>query len=312
MPAVASGIAVRYVDVAAPWLSTVGGDPTCTTRSAAVVARVALRYDDTKADLIHDDEYEAVLHPLTDQLDVTALVQVDYDDRDLRVDPPTTIAFELPAAPVGTKTYWTTVERDIRDHLVRTLAIEIPANPALKLYGRPGETSDAFLQRCREVGIDQGGREIAVLRDKYQAKVAKALDQRAAADGRADTLREQAEAKRNSEAMSTAGSMLGGLFGGRKSAGSLLGGLLGDAGTASRRRGATSTAGQRVKEAEGKVSRLDQQIADLEAELDAEVAALTDEWATKANTITTMRIGLEKTDVKVTQICLAWIPAPVS
>ena len=222
--------------------------------------------------------------------------------------PPADVSYELPAAPVHTKAYWTAAERDIRDHLVRTLALEIPTNPALKLYGRPGETADAFVNRCREVGIDEGGREIAALRDKYEASVARALDQRSAADGRADELREQADGKRNSEALSTAGSMLGGLLGGRKSAGSLLGGLLGDAGRAAGRRGTTSAADRRVREAEGKVSRLDEQIAALEAELESEVAALTAKWSTKANTITTMRIGLEKTDVQVTQICLAWIP----
>jgi hypothetical protein len=308
MPAVASGVAVRYVDVAAPWLAAVGGDPASTIRSAAIVARVALRYDETKAELVHDDEYEAVLFPLADQLDVTALVQVDYDDRDLRLDAPADVAYRVPEAPVGTKAYWSAVERDIRDHLVRTLTLELPTNPALRLYGRPGETPDAFVQRCRDVGIDLGGREIAALRDKYEAKVARALDQRAAADGRVDALRDQADAKRNSEALSTAGSMLGGLLGGRKSAGSLLGGLLGGAGSAARRRGSTSAADRRAREAEGKVSRLDEQIADLEAELESEVAALTAEWSTKANTITTMRIGLEKTDVRVTQICLAWLP----
>ena len=191
------------------------------------------------------------------------------------------------------------------------MTLEIPANPVLKLYGRPGETTEAFVNRCREVGIDQGGRQIAALRDKYEAKVARALDQRAAADGRADVLREQADGRRNSEALSTAGSMLGGLLGGRKSAGSLLGGLLRDAGTAAGRRGTTSAAGRRVTEAESKVSRLDEQIAALEAELESEVAALTAEWSTKANTVTTMRIGLEKTDVRVTQICLAWIPGLV-
>ena len=36
-------------------------------REAAVVARVALRYDDAKADLVHDEEYEAVLFPLADR-----------------------------------------------------------------------------------------------------------------------------------------------------------------------------------------------------------------------------------------------------
>ena len=174
---------------------TVGGNPTGTTRSAAIVARVALRYDETKADLIHDDEYEAVLFPLAEQLDVTALAAVDYDDRDLQVDHPADVTYALPAAPVDTKTYWTSAERDIRDHLVRTLTLEIPSNPALKLYGRPGETTDSFVNRCREVAIERAGREIAALRDKYEAKVARVLDQRAAADGRVDVLREQAEGK---------------------------------------------------------------------------------------------------------------------
>ena len=145
--------------------------------------------------------------------------------------------------------------------------------------------------------------------DKYDAKVAKALDQRAAADGRADDLRDHADAKRNSAALSTAGSVLGGLLGGRKSAGSLCSVVssatpeVPGAGVGARRH-PTDVRG----EAEGKVSRLDEQIAALESELESEVAVLTAEWSTKANTIGSMRIGLEKTDVRVTQICLAWLP----
>ena len=46
--------------------------------------------DETKADLVHDEEYEAVLFPLGDHIDVTKVVQVDYDDRDF-----------VPAAPAG-------------------------------------------------------------------------------------------------------------------------------------------------------------------------------------------------------------------
>ncbi len=191
---------------------------------------------------------------------------------------------------------------------MRTLAIDLPANPDLKLYGRPGETADQFVIRCREVALDRAGREVAALRDKYDVKLTRTLEQRATADGRVDVLRAEAEGKRNSEALSTAGSMLGGLLGGRKSAGGFLGGLLGDAGTAARRRGTSSAADQRVAAAQSKVSRLDTEIAELEAELQAEVATITNRWATAANTVTTLRVGLEKTDVKVTQICLAWIP----
>ena len=71
MPEVADGVAVRWIDVAAPWLAEAGGDAGGTLLEPRVVARVRLRYDDTKADLVHDQEYECVLFPLTDPLDVS-------------------------------------------------------------------------------------------------------------------------------------------------------------------------------------------------------------------------------------------------
>ncbi len=53
------------------------------------MARVHLRYDDTKADLVHDQEYECVLVPLAEPVDVSRALAVDYDDRDLRTEPQT-------------------------------------------------------------------------------------------------------------------------------------------------------------------------------------------------------------------------------
>ena len=109
VPEVGGGVAVRWVDPAAPWLSAVGGVPTSTTYAAAVVARVALRYDDTKADLVHDIEYEAVLHPLGSHVDVTTATAVDYDDRDLRDAVSAPISYRLTDAPIGQKGFWTQV-----------------------------------------------------------------------------------------------------------------------------------------------------------------------------------------------------------
>ena len=34
------------------------------------------------ADLVHDEEYETVVFPLTEPVDVTRSIAVDYDDRD--------------------------------------------------------------------------------------------------------------------------------------------------------------------------------------------------------------------------------------
>ena len=70
--------------------------PARSRREAAVVARVALRYDDDKADLVHDEEYEAVLLPARRPVDPAKAVAVDYDDRDLVATAPGPCAYVLP------------------------------------------------------------------------------------------------------------------------------------------------------------------------------------------------------------------------
>jgi hypothetical protein len=307
-PTVADGVAVRWVDVAAPWLGDVGGDSRGTVMEAAVVARVAIRYDETKADLVHDEEYEAVIFPLTDPADVTTLAQVDYDDRDLRTDAPSGVTYRLPDARIATKTFFNDIERDLRDHLTRTLSLEIPANAELKLYGRPGETDAEFATRCQRTADDLADAEIAKLRDKYEARATKLRDQIDAAEDSANVLTEQAKGAKRSEFLSTAGSLLGGLLGGSRSKTQMAGDLLGDAGTAARRRGTTSASDRRVEAAENKVERLVVELAELEAELEEEVTEIAARWDTAAAAIAPMAVGVERTDLKVTHLSLAWVP----
>ncbi len=308
MPEASDAVPVRYVDVAAPWLGDVGGDSMGTRLEAAAIARIAMRYDETAADLVHDEEYEAVLFPLEEHLDVARVEQVDYDDRDLRPNPPDGAVYRLTEAKIKNKTFWTQVERELRDHLVRNLSIELPANKQLKLYGRPGETAEEFEVRCLKFADDKADAEIAKLRDKYETRVDRLRDQIAAAEDKIDLLEEQAASKRNSELLSTAGSVLGGLLGGKKRKGGLLGGLLRDSGSAARRRGGTKAAAQRVDAAENKLERLTEDLEELELDLEEDVTEIDAKWMETAKDVTTITVGLEKTDVKVTQLVLAWVP----
>jgi hypothetical protein len=304
MPQVADGIPVRWVDVAAPWLADVGGDSRGTRLQAAIVARVQLRYDETKADLVHDEEYECVISPIADTIDVAGAVAVDYDDRDLRSEAPENAIYAMSGAQLTNKTLFSGIGRDLQDHLVRSRTIDIPVNNGLKLYGRPGESAEAFEIRCAEAADAAADAEIAKLRDKYAAKVRRATDQIEAAEDRVDVLEEQSNSRRNSELLSTAGSILGGLLGGSRSRG----GLLGSLGTAAGRRGTTRASEERLDAAENKVARLQASLHDLELELEQEVTEIDGRWMEQAKQIDTMPIPLEKTDVKVTQLVLAWLP----
>ncbi len=108
--------------------------------------------------------------------------------------------------------------------------------------------------------------------------------------------------------LSTAGSILGGLLGGRRSRGGLLGSILGKAGPAAGRRSRTTAAGDRVEAAHNKVEGLHRQLEDLEVELTEEVTDIDAKWMAAAKNINTVPVSLERTDVKVTQLALVWIP----
>ncbi len=308
MPEIAPGIAVRWADVAAPWLAEVGAAPAGVRRAPAVVARIALRYDETKADVFHDEEYEAVVFPLREHTDVSRSVGVDYDDRDLRVEPPTACTYVLTGAPLKTKAFWTKVERDLIDHLVRSRTMEVVTNRELKLYSRPGETSEAFGVRCYQAADTRADAETAALRDKYQTKVTRIQSQLQTAQDRTDVLETQRDGRRDEELFSTAGSILGGLLGGRRSRGGLLGSVLGKAGSAAGRRSRTSAAGDRLEAAENKTRTLRQQLEELELELESEIFEIDTRWNGISKNLTSIDVPLERSDVKVTQINLVWLP----
>jgi hypothetical protein len=309
MPEIAEGIAVRWADLASPWLADVGADPRGTRWEASVVARVALRFDDDKADFVADEEFEAVLFPLKDPVDASQTVAVDYDDRDLGAAAPPACVYVLPEAAVKTKAWFARLERDLVDHLVRNRSIDLLANNDLKLFGRPGESADAFAARCTAAAGQKADAEIAKLKSKYETKFTSLRTQLQTAEGRANVLEAEAKGRRNDELFSAAGSILGGLFGG-KSRTSMVDNVLGGTRSAATKRSRTQAAGGRLDATETKIQTLHQQLDDLEDACAAEVTAINDKWMTAAAQITTVAVGLERVDVKVTQRALVWLPVP--
>jgi hypothetical protein len=304
MPEAAQGVSVTWVDAAAPWVSAVGGALGSDRRAAAAVARIRLRYDEERADLIADEEYEAVLHPLTASADPAAAVAVDYDDRDLLPAAPGPVSYVLPDAPIGRKAFWTTLERDLVAQLAGTRTMEIFANRQLKLYSRAGETKDEFTARCREAGAAKADEETAKLRDKYETKARGLQDKLRVAQDRADVLAAEAAGRQQEELLSTAGSILGGFLGGRRGSSSLAGALRGAAGRRSRSR----AAGERLDAVQNKVGSITTQVAELEEELTEDLLRITSAWDEKAAAVESVPVSLERTDIQVAQLVLAWLP----
>ena len=172
------------------------------------------------------------------------------------------------------------------------------------MYSRPGETTEQFAFRCGEAASTGANADAAALQQKYQARIDKINDQVATAQDRVDVATDQKNARRNTEILGTAGSVLGSILGGRGGLGSILGKL----GTATSRQGATKTAGARADAAQNKVEQLQQNVQALEDELTQELNQINTEWMTKARNITSTDIPLERTDVSISQIVLGWLP----
>jgi hypothetical protein len=295
MPTVAD-VPVAYLDPAVPWAAQVGAVPASATGprlEAAAVARVLLRYQLAKANVAQDEEYEAVLFPLPEQTVTLSPLVVDYDDRDLVAQAPANARYVIPAAKVANKTYWATLQRDLTDHLVATESLGVLQNPDLKLFSRVGETADEFTARCLQVAMAEADKKAVPLQKKYETKMRTLQTRLDTATNQA----QQAAAARNTGLMDSAASVLGGFLGGRKSVSSI---------SAAARRAQTADA--RAKTAAGKVEEIQLQLQDLETELTNELADLKAEWEMKAASVEPVAVELKKTQVRITDLRLVWIP----
>jgi hypothetical protein len=304
MPEVAPGIPVRYVHPSSEWLHALSSNPNGTQFEAAAVARAKVRYDDEKSGLVEDTEWECVLYPLTQQPDPSQAASVDYDDRDLVTDVPAGATYAIPEGAIKSKTYWSDIERGLVDNLVRTQSMNISVNKGLKLYSRSGETPEDFATRCQKAASDASDAEAATLRSKYELKAKKLQDQLDLSTQRLEAAKSAEHARAAGAILSTAGSILGSFLGGRRNAGSILGKVVSGAG-----RGAgTATAKQRADVVETKVSQLTNDLQGVEDELTTELTDISSKWDGVAAQIDTVPVSLEKTDVNIVQLVLAWIP----
>jgi hypothetical protein len=238
---------------------------------AAAAARVIVRYQLAKAHVAHDQEYEAVISPLPQQTMTLEPLVVDYDDRDLLSQAPAAARYVLPAAKIANKAYWSTLSKDLTDHLANSATLEVLHNPDLKVYSRVGESVEDFSARCQQVAEDEADKKAVPLQSKYQSA--------------------------NSDMLNSAASVLGGLLGGRRSVSSMS--------TAARR---ASSAKSRADAAAAKVDDVQAQIQNLEADLTDELHALHAEWQGKAANIVPVEITAKRTQIRVTDLRLVWIP----
>ena len=299
-PKVADGIAVRYLDPATPWGRELGVDPRGSRLEPGLAARVRLLFDETKGDVRHEEEWEAVFFPLKAELDADDAVAVDYDKRDFRDEPLAGAVYALSDAPIDKSSFFKSAEQVIEDHLFRSETLTVHRNAKLKLYARPGESREDFEARCLAAAEDAADAEAGKLRDRYESKLKTAQNRMAQAERRLRELDVDVGQRRQQELIAGAGEVLGMFLGGRRRVRSLSG--------AASRRSQTVRTQERLKSAEEKVAQQQDAIADLEEELTAEIEGIWNKWRAEAEEIEEFEVTLERNDVTLDELILFWAP----
>lgn len=207
----------------------------------------------------------------------------------------------LPAAAAKAKNY-TAWEKAFGMWLFRSQSVELYRSPSQKLTSRPGESERDF-----RIRITQGSREkrdgsVEKLRAKYATKIQSLEEKKRVASQRVE--REKAQAQdQTMQTIVNVGSSIFGAFFGRKTISAT---NMGRVATAARSAGRVMRERGDIGRATETVEAIDQQIQDLEAQIESEVAALQSAGDASTEELETITIRPKKTNIQVKLVALGW------
>lgn len=190
----------------------------------------------------------------------------------------------------------------LKDHLYRNHVLKLFKYAPLKITSQPGESEGDFRVRAASKVSEQRDEQIQALRAKYAAKRKTLEDKILRAQQKLEREKSQAQSKMMDAAISIGSTIFGSLMG-RKTISST---TLGKAATAAKT--ATKVAGQKqdVAHAEESLDVVTTQLADLDAQIDAEVEALKSSANPQNLEIETVELSPKKTEIQIDRVALYW------
>jgi hypothetical protein len=191
-------------------------------------------------------------------------------------------------------------QKDFSDYVYRSTTATIWRNPALKLYGKLGESRHDFRVRCEEEARRLRDAELKKARaamDRQMARVQQKLrrEERELADDQ-----QELEARKRDELLGLGESAFNLLAGRRSST------VVSRASTKHRLK---QRAKAEVEESEEEIDALEQQLEDLKAQWEEQAAAINDRWAETLDQIEEIKVTPRRADVAISFCGLAWLPA---
>jgi len=229
--------------------------------------------------------------------------QIEIPSEDLEKSPQdNTIFADLPSSATQVSSY-TSWNRDFMSWLYSTQSLELFTSPSLKESSNPAETEKDFRVRLQQLAREKRDETTELLRKKYATKEATLKERLRKAEQTADKQSDQAKKAKAQTAISI-GSALLGAFTGRKISQT----SIGRATTAMRSASRTIEESKDVTRAEDTIETITNQIKDLQAEFNAEVASLEEKLDPQTEIFEILVIKPRKADINVKFVSLVWAP----
>jgi Helicase HerA, central domain len=212
---------------------------------------------------------------------------------------------ELPGFAMNAANY-KQVEKQFADWLYENNRLEILSCPALKTWSKPGETEGEFRARLTHAAHEARDAEVEKLRAATTKKTATIESRMQTAEARLAKEKAEAGAAKMQAGVSVLGGLLGGLLGRKVNMTTLSRGsaAIGRTTSAYKQHQDVAMAGARIED-------LAKEMASLNAELEAEVARIAEQYDTAGLRLETETLKPTKTNVKVETVALLWMAADI-
>jgi hypothetical protein len=209
----------------------------------------------------------------------------------------------LPAAAAKAKNYdaW---RQSFATWLFRTQKLDMFRSPGLRQTSQPGESERDFRIRLQQAAHEQRDQLREKLKATYAPKFAALEERRRKAQQRHALEKQQASSQMLNAAVTAGAGILGALFGRKPLSAS----TLGKVGQTVRTAGRTLKEHGDVARAEENLQAVEAAIAELNAQLEAEIAALDSRIDPAAEVLETVSIRPRKTGITVRAFGLGWRP----
>jgi hypothetical protein len=272
-----------------------------------VCVAAKVRFNDTKSGV--DETVDKVyLTPVKDDntpVEWAECQVVELHPDELETAPVEGIGYaELAGAATKVKSY-TGWQKDLVTHIYASEALEIFTAPALKAFSHPGESKADFVARISHELHEERDAEIEKIRTRYRPKL-ETMEERLR---KAEVARKIQEEQRSSEVMSAGINILGGVLGAMFGRGSALSKTnIGKAASAAKQAGKVLKEQKDVGRAGDTVEAVQEQLASLEQEVEAAVAAVTAKLDAANMEVETVSIKPKKTNISLGFSALVWAP----